>query len=238
MKLPLFTCTSILPALFASSSEAACRLALLLAIDVSSSVSDDEYKLQQSGLASALLSEDVSHAILDAREGHVALAIYEWSGRYQQSVVVDWTIMDTRQAIAQTATTVLKSNRSYSKYPTAMGYSLGFGARHFAKAPQCDRKVIDVSGDGINNDGFGPTTAYRHFPFEDVTVNGLVIAGSDADVEWFYESEVLLGQFAFLEVAAGFSDFERTMTRKLFREISNLMIGHSSGGIQNKRPKS
>ena len=86
---------------------------------------------------------------------------------------------------------------------------------------------MDVSGDGINNDGFGPQIAYRHFPFDDVTVNGLVIMGSDPEVEKFYEREVLNGRFAFLEVAQGFDDFERAMSRKLFREISNLMVGQA-----------
>jgi len=221
---PLFVAALFLLGL-SNIAEASCRLALMLALDVSSSVSDDEYQLQQKGLANALLSDDVIWAILDNRDGNVALAIYEWSGRYQQSVVLDWTVLDSRDDVIRAAERVANSKRSFSRFPTSMGFSLGYGAGLFAQAPLCDRHVIDVSGDGINNDGFGPQTAYRHFPFKDVTVNGLVIAGSDPDVEWYYENEVLKGRHAFLEVAQGFADFERTMARKLFREISNLMIG-------------
>ena len=234
----LLFASTFLAITIASGAQAVCRLALLLALDVSSSVSEDEYKLQQNGLAAALLSEDVTRAILDNREGHVVLSVYEWSGRYQQSVIVDWLILDSRPAIAQAALAIANTARSYSRFPTAMGFSLGYGAGLFDQAPRCDRRVIDVSGDGINNDGFGPGLAYRHFPFQDVTVNGLVINGSDPDVEWFYESEVLHGPRSFLEIASGFDDFERSMTRKLFREISNVMIGQAPhGSLLAKPPK-
>ncbi|MEP3885124.1 MAG: DUF1194 domain-containing protein, partial [Lentilitoribacter sp.] len=72
--------------------------------------------------------------------------------------------------------------------------------------------------------GFGPQTAYRHFPFQDVTVNGLVISESDPNVQLFYQTEVLKGRQAFLEIANGFEDFERAMTRKLTRELEGLIL--------------
>lgn len=232
----LFVLTALAAQLLASGAQAACRLALLLAMDVSSSVSEEEYKLQQTGLAAALLSEDVMGAILDTREGHVALAVYEWSGRYQQNQIVQWRVLDSPAAVQDAAARIAQSTRRFSRFPTAMGFSLGYGAALLKKAPACDRQVIDVSGDGINNDGFGPQLAYRHFPFEDVTVNGLVIAGSDPDVEWYYESEVLHGAQSFLEVAQGFEDFERTMARKLYREISNLMFARAPSARPAPRP--
>ena len=183
------------------------------------------------------MSNDVMHALLNDPQGTVALSVYEWSGRYQQRVVLDWSILDSRAAVIEAANKIAQSTRSYSRFPTSMGFSLGYGVGLFKQAPTCDRQVMDVSGDGINNDGFGPQKAYRHFPFEDVTVNGLVITGSDPDVEWFYESEVLHGRQSFLEVAGGFEDFERAMTRKLFREISNLMIGTAPTSNHNSPPK-
>ena len=94
-----------------------------------------------------------------------------------------------------------------------------------ARAPDCARRVIDVSGDGINNQGFGPRLAYKHFAFEDITVNGLVILGHDAAVLRHYRDEVLRGPGAFLEVADGFADFRRAMERKLLREISDIVLG-------------
>jgi hypothetical protein len=87
------------------------------------------------------------------------------------------------------------------------------------RAPPCDRRVIDVSGDGRGNDGFGPQAAYRAFDFAGVTVNGLAIAGAGEDVVAYYRTQVAHGPHAFVEVAAGFEDYARAMRRKLLREI-------------------
>lgn len=209
----------------AAPAQQACRLALLLALDVSSSMSQQDYALQQSGLAAALMAPDVQRAILSDQSRPIALAAYEWSGRSQQKLVLDWKMLRTPEEINQAARQLMQTSRSYTRYPTSMGYSLGYGANLFKLAPPCDRQVIDISGDGINNDGFGPQTAYRHFPFQGVTVNGLVVLGKDPGVQWFYESEVMHGAQAFLEIAANFDDFERAMTAKLHREIAEVIVG-------------
>jgi len=98
-----------------------------------------------------------------------------------------------------------------------------------SQAPQCLFQTIDLSGDGSNNDGYGPRIAYRHFAFQNVVVNGLVINAADFEGELFlipfFENNVLHGPGAFLEVAQGFEDFERAMRKKLKRELSGLQIG-------------
>ncbi|MDA3858898.1 MAG: DUF1194 domain-containing protein, partial [Roseovarius sp.] len=91
--------------------------------------------------------------------------------------------------------------------------------------PDCDRRVIDISGDGINNDGFGPDLAYRHFPLDGITVNGLVILGHDIEVLDYYQRQVMRGPRAFTEVAQGFEDFQAAMARKLYREINDIVLG-------------
>jgi hypothetical protein len=211
-------------ALAAAPAEAACRLALVLALDVSSSVDDREYDLQSKGLAAALDAPDIRHAILEG-QGEVALAVYEWSGRFQHKLHFDWRYLRSHDDITRAAATLAAMERSTSDYPTALGSALGYGAQLMTRAPDCARQVIDVSGDGINNQGFGPALAYRHFPFRDITVNGLVILGHDEEVLRHYRDEVLFGPGAFLETADGFEDFERAMARKLFREISDIRIG-------------
>lgn len=213
-----------LTGLWAGVASADCRLALLLALDVSSSVDADEYALQRSGVAAALRDPDVQSAILMGG-GHVALAVYEWSGRRQSSVVLGWTALTDAATLEQAVSQIEMSPRSHTRFPTAMGYALGFGATLMERGPACARRVIDVSGDGINNDGFGPENAYRHFPFRNITVNGLAVLGADPLVEWYYETSVLHGPNAFLETADGFAGYRRAMTRKLYREINNLVIG-------------
>lgn len=201
----------------------ACPLALVLAQDVSSSVDEVEYILQRDGLAAALISEDVQGAILSG--GGIALAVYEWSGRRQSRIVLDWTWLESPADIEAASLLISGARRSFSRFPTAMGYALGFGAGLMQRAPDCDRQVIDLSGDGITNDGFWPQLAYKHFPFDGITVNGLAVLGADPDVVDHFQFEVLHGPGAFLETAQGYEGYERAMTRKLYREIETRVVG-------------
>ncbi len=225
---PLVRAAAILAACCVASPALACRLALLLALDVSSSVDATEDRLQRGGLVAALTAPEVQAAFF-ANDMPVALAVYEWSGRYNQEVVLDWLLIDSSAALVVAAETVAASVRSHSEFPTAMGYALGFGAEMLARAPRCLRQTIDMAGDGQNNEGFGPQLAYREFAFDEVTVNGLVVNAAEFTSETmlieFYEKEVLRGPGAFLEVAQGFEDYERAIRRKLERELTPPVIG-------------
>lgn len=211
----------------AGEARGTCRLALVLAIDVSSSVNAREYALQRDGLAAALDSADVRHAVLRGGPGDVMLAAYEWSGRYRQVTALDWTRLDSDTAIDRAVGILAGTTRSERDYPTAMGYALGFGGNLLAPMRHCARRVLDMSGDGITNEGFGPRLAYRYFPFDGVTVNGLVVTGEDAKVETYYRKQVLHGAGAFLERATGYDDFFRAMRRKLYREVNDIVLGVS-----------
>ncbi|MEQ6247377.1 DUF1194 domain-containing protein [Sulfitobacter sp. HNIBRBA3233] len=215
-----------LAALPAAAQE--CRLALALAIDVSSSVDAREDALQRSGTVAALTSPEVTEAFF-ASDLPVALAVYEWSGRYNQEIILDWRIIDSRAALLSAAETVAQSKRSHNDFPTAMGYALGFGAKLLERAPDCLRKTLDMAGDGQSNEGFPPANAYREFPFDGVTVNGLVVNAADFEGEVgliaFYRREVMFGPGAFVIVADGFEDYERAMRRKLERELAPPAIG-------------
>ena len=169
-----------------------------------------------------------------AVDAPVALAVYEWAGRYNQEVVLDWTVIDSPATLLDAAEVVAASKRSHNEFPTAMGYALGFGAEMLARAPECLYRTIDMAGDGQNNEGFGPQLAYREFPFDEVTVNGLVVNAAEFTSETmlieFYQREVLRGPGAFLEVAQGFEDYERAMRRKLERELTPPIIGSIETG--------
>ncbi len=224
--------TALLAGLAALPAHAVdCRLALALALDVSSSVNATEDALQRRGLARALLSRDVERAFFIAPQS-VALAVYEWSGRYNQKILLDWTMIDTPAALYEAAAALAGSERSTAKFPTALGYALGYGATLFQSAPRCLHKTLDVSGDGKNNEGFGPEEAYNAFPFQDIVVNGLAINAAEFEAETdlipYYRNKVLHGPGAFLEIANGFEDFERAMQRKLERELSPPTLGQLS----------
>jgi len=204
---------------------AACEVAIAFALDVSASVDAREYDLQMDGLATALGDPAVQAAIL-AQPGGVAFAAYEWSGKRQQTPVAPWTRVASLEAIRAFARVIASHARVNYEFPTAIGYALGHGAVLMRTAPPCQRQVIDVSGDGVGNDGFPPDAAYRAFAgdFGRITVNGLAVEGSDPFVVEYYREELIWGQDAFLEVADGFEDFARAMRRKLLRELSPASV--------------
>ncbi|WP_170465155.1 DUF1194 domain-containing protein [Ruegeria arenilitoris] len=205
-----------------------CRLALVLAMDISASVDEAEDALQRQGLASALLAPEVVEAFFSSPLP-VALALYEWSGRTTQSIILDWTLIETQADLLSASSTVQRSARSHQGSATSMGHALTFGAAMMQRAPSCLFQVIDLSGDGSNNDGYGPHRAYERAAFANIVVNGLVINAADFEGELFlipfFENNVLHGPGAFLEIAQGFEDFERAMRRKLERELSGQQIG-------------
>lgn len=205
--------------------QANCRQALVLALDVSSSVDEGEYGLQIAGLAQALDDPQVRDALTGGGLGHVALLIFEWSGRWQQQIILPWReLVDDRQ-IDVAISALYNHQRSHSDFPTSLGYAMGYAAIQLANSPDCLRKTLDISGDGVNNDGYRPKLAYLNFDFSGITVNGLVIAGADSgDLTRYYQQEVISGFGAFVEVSAGYDDYARAIKRKLLRELTMLAV--------------
>lgn len=207
---------------------AACRLALVLALDVSSSVDSAEDALQRQGLAAALRAPDVAAAFF-ASDDPVAVHVFEWSGRYNQATLAVWTTVQSPADLSALADAIAVSKRSHNDFPTALGYALGHAAGVLDKGPDCLFRTVDVAGDGINNEGFGPAEAYAAFPFQDVTVNGLVVNAADFEGETelipFYRDEVIRGPGAFVEIADSFDDYATAMRRKLVRELAAQMMG-------------
>ena len=158
----------------------------------------------------------------------MALAIFEWSGQFNQRVVVDWRLIGIEADLVTTAEEILVLERTETLFPTSLGNALSFGALHLKRAPKCLRQTIDVSGDGRNNGSrYPPASAYRHFPFAGVTVNGLAIGGAEelGALVRYFKTELIRGPGAFVEVAEDHQDFARAMRRKLEREVSSLAIG-------------
>jgi len=201
-----------------------CRLALQLGLDVSASVDQEEYRLQVTGLASALLDPAVMEGFLNG-PGPVAFSVFEWSGRFQQDVLVDWVLVTSEEDLTRIAERISRATRDHEDFPTALGYALGFAAERFQEAPACLFQTLDISGDGQNNDGFPPGAAYEHFPFDGIIVNGLAIGGASRGIEDYYFNELIRGPGAFVEYASNHDDFAETMRRKLERELRVMILG-------------
>ncbi len=217
-----------------SQAQAACRHALVLALDVSGSVDDDEYRLQRDGVATALLRPKVQDLLLRSSPVPVSLAVFEWSGPTHQSMILNWTVLNTDTALQSAAATIRQAPRIKGDLTTALGSAMQFGANLLAQKPGCWRQTIDISGDGEANTGPRPqdiTTLPAN-----ITINGLVIGAGDqfrrderaADIKElsaYFESYVLRGADAFIETALGFDSYADAMERKLLRELASLALG-------------
>ena len=215
--------------LTANTAHAFCKVALALGLDTSSSVNSREYRLQQDGLASALESPEVQKAILTPEGAFIETAVYEWSGEAQQNLILDWTRLDSVDAI-KTFTNRLRQNwRRYSEFSTALGHAAVYGANLLRRSPPCARKVLDLSGDGENNEGWGPEHYRRLGQLEGITINGLVILGAYPNPAIYYRANVIQGPNAFLAQAMRFEDYRDVMLGKLLREIGEeLVLGRNS----------
>ena len=208
----------------ATPAGADCRLALALAVDVSRSIDAQDYAIQTEGLAGALSDREVRTAIFSP-EGDVALAIYFWSGRGYQDLVQPWVMLDSPEALDAAIWSVRRTPRPAAPLATALGDALRYGLELMSDAPACDRKVIDVAGDGRNNDGISVARTYEREDFSGITVNGLAVGEHEADIVDYYANEVIRGPGAFVEVAPHQSDYPDAIRRKLLRELAGPMVG-------------
>lgn len=198
-----------------------CDVALVLALDVSGSVDRDEYRIQMDGLTAALGDPVVSEAMVNAK---ASVTVVQWSGNTRQAVSVPWMRIESHDDVARLRGAVQASERFYRNYSTAIGEVLDFSVNLFSDLPRpCRRRVIDVSGDGANNEGMDPLSVRVLLRAANVTVNGLAIEGSEPDMTGYYRENVMYGPGAFVETAEGFDDFPRAIRRKLLNELAQRL---------------
>ncbi len=206
---------AMLAGLATAGAAQACRLALLLAVDVSGSIDAGEYRFQMDGLADALDDPDVADALWVAQ---ASVAVVQWSGAAEQAVTIPWRRLAEPDDVARLAAQVRAAPRQFRGGKTAVGDALAAMAPMFDQVPDCGRRVIDVSGDGITNDGRDTRLESRAVAARGVVVNGLAIDRIGVSVARFYERFVRAGDGSFVERATGYSDYPRAIRRKLYRE--------------------
>lgn len=232
---PLLTGLRALLVLIALSQCAyaqSCRLALVLALDVSGSVDSREYAQQVNGLADALDHADVRAQILESGGARVSLAVFEWSSRNHQYIIQPWVMLDTSATLDRAIARIRAHRKVRAGLKTALGTALSFSASLLEQRSQCWSKTIDVSGDGKNNIGHSPVQAYRTEAFDGITVNALVIGdpANQADATKqellrYFEDHVIRGAASFAMIAHGYDDYADAMRRKLMRELASPVLG-------------
>ncbi len=195
-------------------------LVLVLALDVSSSVDAREFDLQQRGLADAFRHAQVLDAISSGPHRRIAVAVVQWSGGSQQAVSIPWTLIGNDGEAAAFATRLMQTRRHYRDGVTDISGTITFAAQLALASPfPTARRVIDVSGDGIDNVQYSPHRARDTAVAAGVTINGLAILNETPDLDDYYRLTVIGGENAFVMTAADYDDYALAILRKLVREI-------------------
>jgi Protein of unknown function (DUF1194). len=204
-------------------------LELVLAIDVSGSVDPEEAQLQRSGYVAALTNPKVKAAIHGGPLGRIAVTYVEWAGDSFQRIVVPWTPLSDPASVDAFASSVAESPIASAQWTSISG-AIDFSTRLFDdNGYEGVRRVIDVSGDGINNRGRPVEWARDQAVAAGITINGLPIlndrpnpwgGAAPVDLDRYYRDHVIGGPGAFLVPALNFESFADAILSKLLLEVS------------------
>jgi Protein of unknown function (DUF1194) len=198
----------------------AAGLAVVLAIDVSASVSADSFVLQRNGIARAFEDSGIVAAIT-AIPGGIEAMVLEWSDPDRIAIAVDWRRIKDATSAAAFAGAARASGRSSSGL-TAIGPALLAAAAQFDRLPEpAARRTIDISGDGIANLGLPPAAARDRIVKTGITINGLAILTDEPWLEDYYRDQIIGGAGAFVIAAESYASFAEAMRRKLAQEVAS-----------------
>ncbi len=196
-------------------------LALVLAVDSSGSVNEYEFILQMRGLAEAFRSPAVLNAIKSATPRGVAVNLVQWSSVDQQGQAFGWLVVRDQASAELVANLIDRTPRLVKDGATAISALLDY-ATVLVMGVDAYRRVIDVSGDGRDNQaGAGTLSGRVRAVAAGITVNGLAILNETPYLEFYYLSEVIGGENAFVLGADDYDDFAQAIRIKLIKEINN-----------------
>jgi hypothetical protein len=224
----LALCSAIGPATAQSTSRKV-DLALVLAVDISISMDRHERETQRRGYAAAFRDPAVIRAFTSGFHGRIAVTYFEWGGRGDQTVLIGWTLIDTPAAARAVASRLDALPRGRAHY-TALGDALYFAADLFGGLPYSPvRRVIDVSGDGVNNEGLRVDIARDLVAEQGIVINGLpLILEPDGritildvpNLDLYYEDCVIGGPGAFALPIRRAEDLAAGIRTKLLLEVA------------------
>jgi len=201
---------------------------LILAVDVSLSMSPEELEIQRHGYAAALIHPNVIEAIEQGVNGRIAVTYVEWAGQTSQRVVVPWTVIGSLED-AEAFVSRLGANPPSSARRTSIASALLFAADLFAEGEYRGvRRVVDVSGDGANNQGPAVDVARDAVIAQGITINGLPLMTSGRmrsvfdinDLDVYYTNCVIGGPGSFMIPVNDWSQFPEAVRRKLVLELA------------------
>lgn len=223
-------------------------LELVLAVDISRSMDEDEHTLQRDGYVDAFRHRDVINALIGGPQGRIAVTYMEWANDARQ--VIPWTIIDSAKA-ANDFADKLAAEPIYGERRTSISTALYEAERLIREnGITSHRQVIDVSGDGANNAGGAVEEARDFVLSKKININGLpILLHSDGrggfngggnpwgmidipNLDRYYKHCVIGGEGAFIAPVFDLKQLSATIRKKLVLEIASIEIEPQSAPVQ------
>jgi hypothetical protein len=218
---------------------------LILAVDVSYSMDMDELAIQREGYAQAIVSKEFLQALKTGPNGKISVTYFEWAASGDQKVIIPWRVIDGPETADAVANEIMKTPiRRASR--TSISGAINFAMPMFDENPHRGlRRVIDISGDGPNNNG-SPVTIARDAALEKgIIINGLPImvkeptySTMDIDnLDFYYEDCVIGGPGSFVVTIKEREKFKEAIRTKLLLEVAGLTPEPRMVPVAGKEPR-
>jgi len=218
---------------------------LILAVDVSYSMDMDELAVQREGYAQAIASKEFMQALKSLPNGKIAITYFEWAASNDQKIIIPWRVIDGPETADAVADDILKTPiRRASR--TSISGAIYFAMPLFDESPYKGlRRVIDISGDGPNNNGAPVTPARDEALSKGIVINGLPImvkepsySTMDIDnLDWYYEDCVIGGPGAFVVAIKDREKFKEAIHTKLIQEVASRTSAKKVVPVAEKEPR-
>jgi hypothetical protein len=226
-------------------SRPAVDVELILAVDVSYSMDLDELAVQREGYAEAIQSKDFLEALKSLPNGKISITYFEWAASNDQKIIIPWRLIDGPESADAVADEIMKTPvRRASR--TSISGAIYFAMPLFDQDPYHGlRRVIDISGDGPNNNGVPVTGARDEALSKGITINGLPImvkepsySTMDIDnLDYYYEDCVIGGPGSFVVSIKDRDKFKEAIRTKLLMEVASRTPERRIIRIADKEPR-
>ncbi len=199
---------------------------LVLAVDTSRSMDQEEVRIQREGYVEALRHREFIDAVTGGLNGRIAISYFEWAGYVVPDSVIDWHMIETEQDAIGFADK-LAQRPITTQRRTSISTAIAQGAAMIVSSPYSGRRqVIDVSGDGTNNSGNPVAQTRDKAVAAGIIINGLALmlrpSGAPGGLDNYYADCVIGGPGSFVLPVYKIEDFAIAVRRKLVLEVSGL----------------
>ncbi|OAF10515.1 hypothetical protein AYJ54_09515 [Bradyrhizobium centrolobii] len=218
---------------------------LVIAVDVSYSMDLDELAVQREGYAQAIVSKEFLQALRGGPNGKISITYFEWSASSDQKIIIPWRVIDGPETADAVANEIMRTPvRRGSR--TSISGAILYAMPLFDENPSRGfRRVIDISGDGPNNNGPPITPVREEALGKGIVINGLPIMVKEPsypsmdieNLDWYYEDCVIGGPGSFVVAIKDRDTFKEAIRAKLLLEVAGRSPEHRVVPVAEKEPR-